>query len=129
MEKFLALKQDGIVREHRRDFEMLAAPLSMVPNAVLEGNFTNGLKTEIQAEIRMHKPKGLGQFHDLAQRVEDRNEFIKHAQLGAGPNRLKLNFSSPNPSGNPRSISPNLVMRLQAFWQLDPQHTLGHNFF
>ena len=45
-EKFLALRQEGTVRAYIRDFEMLAAPLTKIPTAILEGNFTNGLMPE-----------------------------------------------------------------------------------
>lgn len=99
----MALKQEGTVKEYQRNFELLAVPLSMVPEAVLEGNFTNGLKAEIRAEIRMHKPKGFGPIMELAQCVEDRNEYIKQAQLGVGPNKMKLNLPSPLLNSSPQS--------------------------
>lgn len=46
-EKFLALRQETTVREYRRDFEVLAAPSTGVPEQVLEGNFIKELKPEI----------------------------------------------------------------------------------
>ena len=76
-EQFLALRQVGTVDEYRRQFELLAASLNDIPDTIQEGNFINGLKEEIRAEIRMAQPKGLGRIMDLAKRVEERNETLK----------------------------------------------------
>lgn len=64
--KFLALRQEGTVRDYRRMFEVLAAPLTTVPEDVLEGNFINGLKPLIRIEVRL-KPRGLDRIMELAQ--------------------------------------------------------------
>lgn len=42
LEKFLALKQEGTMKDYGRMFEMLAAPFSTIPELVMEGNFING---------------------------------------------------------------------------------------
>lgn len=77
LEKLLALKQEGTVKDYWRRIEILAAPLPAIPEDVLEGNFINGLKTSIRAKVRMLKPRGLGHIMALAQRVEDRHELLK----------------------------------------------------
>lgn len=48
--KLLALKQEGTVKEYRRKFKVLVAPLPTISDDVLESNFINGLKAPIQAE-------------------------------------------------------------------------------
>lgn len=50
-EKFLALRQEGSVREYWRHFETLAVPLDVVSEAILEGNFINGMRLEIQVKV------------------------------------------------------------------------------
>ena len=52
-ERFLALRQEGIVKEYRLLFETLGETVPDVPEAFLEGQFLNGLKPEIRAEIRV----------------------------------------------------------------------------
>lgn len=76
-EKFLALRKVTIVREYRRQFEILALPLTKVSEQVLEGNFVNGMKPEIRAEVRLMQPIGLGWIMELAQRIEDCNTQVQ----------------------------------------------------
>ena len=45
--RFLAMRQEGSVREFRQAFEALAFALSRLPEHVLEGVFINGLRLEI----------------------------------------------------------------------------------
>lgn len=56
-----------------RRFEILAAPIDVVSEAILKGNFINGLRLKIQAKVRMLRPKGLGQTMEVAQGIEERN--------------------------------------------------------
>ena len=65
----MALRLVGMMDEYRRQFELLVASLVDVPDPIQEGNFINGLKAEIIAEVRMVQPKGLGRIMDLAKRV------------------------------------------------------------
>ena len=51
--------------------------LNGVSEQVLESSFINGLRLEIQAELRMLKPTGLGRLMALAQRIEKRNQKLK----------------------------------------------------
>lgn len=70
--KFLALRQEGSVREYRPWFELLAALLPKISKALLEGHFTNGLKPEIKAELRVLKPRGLEEIMEAVQPIEDK---------------------------------------------------------
>lgn len=96
LEKILALHQETTVREYQRAFEIFPAPLLSLPEGVLVGSFVNGLKPTIRAEVRMLKPQGLGQLMELAQRVEDRDELMEHAQSFFGP--IRSNNNPYNPS-------------------------------
>ncbi|EXB38291.1 hypothetical protein L484_013924 [Morus notabilis] len=75
-EKFLSLRQETTVRDYRRQFEILAAPLTELSEQVLESTFVKGLKPEIRAEIRLMKPERLGRIMEVAQRVEERNQSV-----------------------------------------------------
>ncbi|XP_022848903.1 uncharacterized protein LOC111371244 [Olea europaea var. sylvestris] len=108
LEKFLALRQEGTVRDYGRMFEVLAAPLTTVPEDILEGNFINGLKPLIRAEVRLLKPRGLDLIMELAQRVEDRNELVRQAQGSYGPGKMRNTSYSPSPDYGP-SKPPNLT--------------------
>lgn len=67
LEKLLALRQVSSVRDYRRQFAALAAPLPPILEEVLECNFVNGLTPIIRAEVRMMKPHGLAHTMVLAQ--------------------------------------------------------------
>ena len=80
---------------------MLASPLQDVLEQVMGSTFINGLKPEVQAEVRMLKTSGLGCIMELAQRVEDSNTI------------LRLSKGSPSPApiesrntGSVSSLSP-----------------------
>ncbi|KAL2543175.1 Eukaryotic aspartyl protease family protein [Abeliophyllum distichum] len=62
---------------------------------MLEGNFVNGLKREIRAEVKLMRPVGLDQIMDVAQRVEDRNSMLNLPQRAPGPTRYKSYSSGP----------------------------------
>lgn len=57
----LSLKQKGAMMEYRDKFEMLVAPLRREEKGMLDSIFLNGLKEEIQAELKMYES------HDLAE--------------------------------------------------------------
>ena len=66
----------------------------------MESTFINGLKQEIQAELLISNPRGLGQIMDQAQRIEDKNKLLR----GLGP-RSNKPFYSPNRGENKSSDS------------------------
>ena len=84
----LALWQVEIIRDYRQQFETMAAPLTKVSKQVLESSFINGLRPEIQVELHMLKPTGLGRLIALAQRVEERNMKLKHAKYAPRSGQL-----------------------------------------
>ena len=77
-EQFLALHQVGTVREYRQQFERLSSTLVDVPKHMLEGQFVNGLDPMIRAELIVNKPSGSSQVIQMAQRIESKNQTLKH---------------------------------------------------
>ena len=63
----------------------MVATLTGVSKQVLEGSFVNGLKPEIQAELRMLQPCGLGQMMSLAQHIEEKNSKLRQVKPIMGP--------------------------------------------
>ena len=59
--------------EYRERFELLSGHLGEVSEVVLKGNFMKGLKSEIQATLRLLRPRRLGETMELAQMIEDKN--------------------------------------------------------
>ena len=56
--------------------------------AVLEGHFINGLKSEIRAEIKVLRPLGLENIMEMAQRIEDRNQVLQGNPFGYGLSKV-----------------------------------------
>lgn len=52
--------------EFRRTLKFLAAPLKSIPEEAMEITFINELKAHIRAEVRLLRPKGLGQLLEVA---------------------------------------------------------------
>lgn len=68
----------------------------------MESTFINGLKPEVQAEVRMLKPSGLGRIMERAQRVENRNTILRPSKGSPSPaptgSRNTGSVSSPSPT-------------------------------
>lgn len=63
----MALRQGGTVVEFREEFETLAATMRGIPENVFCEAFLNGLREDIRAEVKMHRPSNLMEAMDLAQ--------------------------------------------------------------
>ena len=59
-ERFFSLWQEGTLYEYRRDFERVTSTMDDIPKRLLKGQFINGLRPDIQAELEAHRPTGLG---------------------------------------------------------------------
>ncbi|XP_052192138.1 uncharacterized protein LOC127801242 [Diospyros lotus] len=86
-ERFLALRQEGSVKEYRLKFETMAAAVPDVPEAFLEGQFLNGLNPEIRAEIRVLQPRGLDRIMVVAQNIEDKNVALQNCHRATRPTK------------------------------------------
>lgn len=71
-EQWLAVAQVGTVIDYQRRFIELAAPLSNIPDEIALGQFINGLKPELRAELRVLGPHNLDHAMDLAIKVKDK---------------------------------------------------------
>ena len=69
-ERFFSLWQEGGVCEYRRDFERVVSTIDNIPQCLLEGQFINWLHPGIRAELKAHRPTGLGCIMLMAQKLE-----------------------------------------------------------
>lgn len=76
MGPLLSLKQKGTVVEYMEKFEMMVAPLRREERVMLGSIFLNGLKEEIQAELKLHENQGLAELMDKALLIEEKNEVL-----------------------------------------------------
>lgn len=77
----LSTKQTGTVMEYREKFEMLIAPLKKDERVMLESIFLNGLKEEIQAELRLHESSSLAELMDRALLIEGENVAVQKTRM------------------------------------------------
>lgn len=73
----LNVKQTGSDMEYREQFELLMAPLKRSERGMLESIFHNGLREEIQVELKLHSTRGLSALMDRALLIEERNVAMK----------------------------------------------------
>jgi hypothetical protein len=72
----LSLRRKGTVMEYREKFEMLIVPLRREERVMLESIFMNGLKGEIQAEMKLYECHDLVDMMDRALLIEEKNEAV-----------------------------------------------------
>ncbi|TYK28431.1 gypsy/ty3 element polyprotein [Cucumis melo var. makuwa] len=75
--RFLAIRQEGTIKEYLQWFKELSAPLSEIAKEVLEGTFTNGLDPIIWTEVFSMLAVDLEDMMEAAQLVEEKNEMAK----------------------------------------------------
>lgn len=63
------------MNEYRRRFIETAAPLDRLSDDILLGQFINGLKEEVKAEVRLLSPMNLEQAMEMAIRVEEKQHI------------------------------------------------------
>jgi hypothetical protein len=78
----LNLKQKGSVMEYREKFEMLVAPIRREERVMLDSIFLNGLKEEIQAELKLFECQDLAELMDRALLLEEKNEAFFKRGIG-----------------------------------------------
>lgn len=65
-EQWLSHQQTTSVVAYRRRFIELMAPLMGVPEEIAKGQYINGLKEDIKAELRLLGPRSLDHAMDLS---------------------------------------------------------------
>lgn len=110
-EQWLSTTQETTVMEYRRRFIETAAPLDRVSEAMLLGQFINGLKDDIKAEVRLINPVSLDHAMEVAIRVEEKCRLVGGKKHSVGSIKTgSLAFSSPYSAvGAP--ISPTTATR------------------
>ncbi|TXG60193.1 hypothetical protein EZV62_014766 [Acer yangbiense] len=104
-EQFLALRQQGTVKEYRRKFIEFLALLDNVSDEITLSQFINGLNPEIQNELRVLDPINLDRAMDLAQRIESKLMAMGTLKLNGVYLATKGNgYARPvsSPTGAPR---------------------------
>lgn len=76
-EQWLSTVQTTTVTEYRRKFIETATLLDRISEEILLGQFLNGLKDEVKAEVRLLSIISLEQAMDLSLRVEEKNKIIR----------------------------------------------------
>lgn len=76
-EQWLATVQSTTVEEYQKRFIETVAPLERVSEEMLMGQFLNGLKEDIRAEVRLLSPLSLEQTMEMALRVEENNKAVR----------------------------------------------------
>ncbi|KAA0050629.1 transposon Tf2-1 polyprotein isoform X1 [Cucumis melo var. makuwa] len=105
--KFLRVKQETTVDEYRNLFDKLVAPLSDVPDSVVEDTFMNGLFPWIRAEVVFCRPKGLAEMMEVAQLVENRELIRNEANLNGFAGGKYPPQSTANNRGTTNAINDN----------------------
>ena len=89
------------MEEYRNLFDKLVAPLSDLADKVVEETFMSGLKPWIQAEMDFCEPQGLSQMMRIAQKVENREDIRREANLPSySRTKLSNSGSKTNIVGN-----------------------------
>jgi len=70
----LSIKQTSSVMKYRERFERESAPLKKEERIMLKGIFLNGLKEEIQAELKLYATGSLEELMDKALLLEEKNK-------------------------------------------------------
>ena len=91
----LRVKQVGSVMEYIEEFEKITGPMRFVDKEIMKGIFVNGLKSELQAEVKSLELETLAEIKDRALMLEQRNTEWKGG--GVNPIERGLGYNkSPN---------------------------------
>lgn len=104
-EQWLATVQTTTVTEYRRKFIETASPLERISEEILLGQFLNGLKEEVKAEVRLLSPLSLEQAMEMALKVEEKNKAVNCQKFGLGS--VKVGSYTYSAKGFTPSITTN----------------------
>lgn len=115
-EQWLATSQTSTFMDYRKFIETVA-PLDRLPEDIMLGQFLNGLKEDIRAEVRVLNPISLEKAMELALRVEERNKvnFVKKAGIGTYKigQYSSVSFKNPSPGGQRVTASSRVLCRFE----------------
>lgn len=101
-EHLCTIKQTGTVQDYRQEFAKRAARVHNWPEHCLLGVFLSGLKEDLKADVRIHKPRSVYKAMSLALQYE--------AKLGLNRGSKGINYVSSSKS-NSYSSSTSHVQR------------------
>ncbi|VFQ80680.1 unnamed protein product, partial [Cuscuta campestris] len=110
-EYLCSIKQSGTVTEYRLEFARRASRVERWPEHCLLGVFINGLKEELQPDVRLHKPQTVYRAASLALEFERKQPSSRGSRSNAafGPNRSNplypQNYSTREQKGSILSSS------------------------
>ncbi|CAI9296066.1 unnamed protein product [Lactuca saligna] len=96
--QFIAIRQEGTVRDYVSNFERLSCQLGDIPESVLEGTFINGLKDDTRSAVRILQPANLARAMTLAVMI-DENKFSIGTPKTIGGVIRSNNSGSSRPGG------------------------------
>lgn len=101
-EQWLAHRQGGNVSDYRLKFIELLAPLDNVSEEMTLGQFLNGLRDDIRAEVRLLGPLTVDHAMELAHMVEEK---FKHSKQRGEMKTGLTTFTKPFPYGGSSALT------------------------
>lgn len=71
-EILMSMKQEGNVREYRKSFEIVSSYVKVQDQELFLGLFSNRLREDIRAKVRLQRPKDLAEMMDVALLAEEK---------------------------------------------------------
>lgn len=105
-EHLCSIKQTGSVQEYRQEFAKRSARVSNWPEHCLLGVFLNGLKEELKADVRIHKPRTIYNAMCLALEFEAKSNQLRPGKSFTGASNSKPLDSktvTPQPSNQQKT--------------------------
>ncbi|CAI9295062.1 unnamed protein product [Lactuca saligna] len=91
--QFLAIPQEGTVRDYVSNFERLSCQLGDIPEIVLEVTFINGLKDDTRSAVRILQPANLARAMTLAVMIDENKFSIGTPKTSGGNFYLKQHLT------------------------------------
>ena len=120
--RFLRITQETMIRGCQNLFDKWIASLTDLSEKVVEETFVTGLLSWIKTEVDFCEPKGLAQMMQIAQKVENREDVRREANLPGyskgrqqkiPPNTNKMNNSANAGDNKGYSSWPMRIIMLQ----------------
>ncbi|KAD5318401.1 hypothetical protein E3N88_18347 [Mikania micrantha] len=108
------IKQTGSVQAYRQEFAERLARVTNWPDHCLLGVFLNGLKEELKADVRLHKPRTVYKAMSVALEYESKICNTKPSRFFAGNQPFKANFgdSKPTSQGSSQPVTTKAPLRI-----------------
>ncbi|KAD6453241.1 hypothetical protein E3N88_07946 [Mikania micrantha] len=105
-EYLCSVKQTGTIMEYRQEFTRRSSRVNNWPDHCLLGVFLNGLKDELKADVRIHKPRTVYKAVSLAMEFESKLNSSKPERKTSYQSQLRPDSKPFIPSTNYPSTAP-----------------------